>query len=273
MRISARRHDYGGVTLWALAGDATEFEVRPDEAHDAIAFAFVDAGSPASRLDGEPWLQINSGMIIAPDGIARRLRFESPWRASVVLLPRPALTAFVTRLPTTIWWPRERRTLDLAMQAFVTALAQPTHDATAIETYAAEQLLLEMAGAVLLDRLGADTPAKDPATALRDRALAVIAQQCADSELTPARVAHDSRTSLRRLQNVFAESDLTVAGEIRRHRARLARSLLIDSRFDVLSVEQIAQRSGFGTTMSLRRALHEVYDASPRSLRRARGHV
>src|SRR5690606_12003261 len=110
-----------------------------------------------------------------------------------------------------------------------------------------------------------------PATALRDRALAVIAQQRGDAELTPARVAREVQSSLRRVQVTFADAGTTVAGEIRRQRGRLAYSLLTDSRYDVLSIEQIAERSGFGTTMSLRRALHDLYRASPRTLRAQRG--
>lgn len=75
------------------------------------------------------------------------------------------------------------------------------------------------------------------------------------------------RSSLRQLQLVFAEAENSVAGEIRHQRARLAKSLLLDSRFDSLSIEQISQRAGFPPPISLRRALEEEYGATPRALR------
>ena len=103
-----------------------------------------------------------------------------------------------------------------------------------------------------------------------ERAIAVIAQQCGDPRLNPSRVAHEVQSSLRQLQLVFSEPGNSVAGEIRRQRARLAHSLLVDSRYDVLSIDQIAQRAGFNSPMSLRRALDEAYETTPRALRAAR---
>jgi transcriptional regulator GlxA family with amidase domain len=127
-----------------------------------------------------------------------------------------------------------------------------------------------MGGAILLDRIGAVSGHGSPHAVLRDRAIAVISQQCGDPSLAPTQVAREVQSSLRQLQLVFAEADNSVAGEIRRQRARLARSLLIDSRFDVLSIEQVAQRSGFQSPMSLRRALDEAYKTTPRALRAQR---
>jgi transcriptional regulator GlxA family with amidase domain len=156
------------------------------------------------------------------------------------------------------------------MQRFIGSLLDGESRASAIEQYAIEQLVMEMSGAVLLDRIGAVTGQGSPHAVLRERAIAVIAQQCGDPGLNPSRVAHEVQSSLRQLQLVFSESGNSVAGEIRRQRARLAHSLLVDSRFDVLSIDQIAQRAGFNSPMSLRRALDEAYETTPRALRAAR---
>ncbi len=161
------------------------------------------------------------------------------------------------------------------MRAFVTAL-MAQHRSTqalpsAIENYALEQLLVEMSGAALLDRLGGGERRGTPQASLRDRAMAIIVQQAASPDLTPELVAREARASLRQLQTVFAEIGTTVSAEIRKRRAYLAHGLLQNDRYDVLSVFQIAERSGFGTTMSMRRALAEFYGKCPRDIRDGRG--
>lgn len=271
LNVNARERICGGVALWSIWGDAVEFTVQPEPGEDHLSFIFVDTGVFTSRRANEPWLAFESGLIVAPNGIARQVRFNGAWRLLIAQMPRSAVAAFVPQLPDVVTSFPDRRLLDLAMRAFLAEVIDREEPSSAIEQYALEQLFMEMGGAVLLDRLGTNGAHGSPRSVLRDRALAVIAQQSADLTLTPARVAYDVASSLRHLQSVFAEAGTTVAGEIRRHRARLARALLADSRYDVLTVEQIAQRSGFGNAMGLRRALHEVYRASPRMLRSERG--
>lgn len=268
--MNARERICGAVTIWSIWGDAAEFTVRP-EPEDHLSFIFVESGTFTSRFADEPWLAFEGGLIIAPNGVVRHVRFEGAWQVLIARVPRAAATAFVPQLPNLVSSFPDRRLLDLAMKSFLTEVIDRNESASAIERYAIEQLVMEMGGAVLLDRLGTGGIQGSPRAVLRDRALAVIAQQGADLSLTPSRVAHDVASSLRHLQSIFAEAGTTVAGEIRRQRARLARSLLTDSRYDVLSVEQVAQRSGFGNAMSLRRALHDVYRVSPRTLRSGRG--
>lgn len=258
----------GPVILLSLHGGSTELvidtaTVRPDHA----VFAFVDAAALASKAHDGPWMPAESGLVIAPEGITHHVRCAGTWGATAAFVPQAALGAFVDALPPLARILAERRPLDLAMQAFVEQVLAVDDQATAIEQYAIEHLIVEMSGAILLDRAGAPSGQRSPRAALRDRAIAVIAQQCADPGLNPTRVAHEVQSSLRQLQLVFAEAETSVASEIRHQRARLARSLLVDSRFDVLSIEQISQRAGFHSPMSLRRALDEDYGTTPRALR------
>lgn len=271
LNVTARERICGGVSIWSVWGDAAEFTVQPEPGEDRLSFIFVETGVFTSRNIDEPWLTFESGLIVAPHGIARQVRFDGAWRLLIAQMPRSAVAAFVPQLPDVVSSFPDRRLLDLAMQSFLAEVIDRDEPSSAIEQYALEQLVMEMGGAVLLDRLGTGGAQGSPRSVLRDRALAVIAQQSADVTLTPARVAHDVASSLRHLQSVFAEAGTTVAGEIRRHRARLAKALLTDSRYDVLTVEQIALRSGFGNAMTLRRALHDVYRANPRTLRSGRG--
>ncbi len=269
--LRARERTPGSITLLHLRGASNEVAIDTLAAHPEHAvFAFLEADALWSRRDDEPWRQIERGLVIAPPGLARSLRCQGAWRATIAFIPRTAMASFVSTLPDDAELFPDRRLLDRAMQDFVEGLLDADERATAIERYAVEQLIVEMGGAILLDRVGAVSGHGSPRAVLRDRAIAVISQQCGDPSLTPTQVAREVQSSLRQLQLVFAEAENSVAGEIRRQRARLARSLLIDSRYDVLSIEQIAQRSGFQSPMSLRRALDEAYKTTPRALRAQR---
>ncbi|WP_307367706.1 AraC family transcriptional regulator [Microbacterium sp. W4I4] len=259
------------MTILDLTADAAEFDVRPSPEHaDLVTFTFIEHGAVLSKHADEPWLSFGVSMVVSPEGIERRVRFDSPTRLLSVRVPSSELAGFVSDLPLRPIAHDDQRMLDRALNAFLNAVMSSDRPSSAIDKYAIEHLVLEMCGAILLDRMGSVWTHGAPGTALRDRALAVIAQQCEDAELTPARVARAVQSSLRQLQAVFAEVGLTIATEIRRHRARLARATLINSRFDVLTIAQVAHRSGFGNPMSLRRALHDVYGIGPKELRRTR---
>lgn len=269
--LRSRERASGAVLMLAISGTSTELVVDTAQAYpEHSVFAFVEADALWSKIDGEPWVESEGGLVIAPKGITRRLRWSGSWRLITAIVPRNAIASFVPSLPPDPTVYPDRRLLDTSMQLFVTNLLEAEGRASAIEQYAIEQLVMEMSGALLLDRMGAVTGQGSPHEVLRDRAIAVIAQQCGDPMLNPARVAREVQSSLRQLQLVFSEGGMTVAGEIRRQRARLAHSLLVDSRYDVLSIEQISLRSGFHSPMSLRRALDEAYQTTPRALRAGR---
>jgi AraC-like DNA-binding protein len=182
-----------------------------------------------------------------------------------------AVESLVPRLPDEVAVFSESTALQHGVHAFAVQIARGGLKPTALERYATEQLLTEMVGSLLLDRFGVAWSNGSPTAALRDHAMAVIAQSRADPDLNAERVAQAVQSSLRRVQAAFAEVGTSISAEIRRQRARLARSLLTDSRYDVLSIEQVAEQSGFGTTMSLRRALTDQYGLGPSELRATRG--
>lgn len=273
-RMSATERVCGSVTIWQLRAEAAELTVHsePDDC-DYFTFTFLVEGRLLAKHRDEPWLSFSDSLIIAPHGGDRRVRFDGTTRLLAVRVPRSELSGFVTQLPAAPQVLRDQRVLERALLGFLEAVVSDSRTGSAIDRYAIEHLVLEMCGAILLDRTGTLWTQGTPSTALRDRALAVIVQQCEDPDLTPARLAQSVQSSLRQLQAVFAEAGLTIAGEIRRHRARLARATLVDSRFDALSIEQVAERSGFNTAMSLRRALNDVYGIGPKELRRSRDTV
>lgn len=263
-------HHFGHVTVLSATGATVSFDEPPRSPAEVVDIVFVEDGELDVGDLAEQRAPAGS-IIIAPSWVPRRLRFVDGWSAIVVRVGRTAVEAFAPRLPDAIGVFTERSTFDRAVHAFVAELEQGPKSLSRLERYATEQLLTEMAGSLLLDRFGGGWSTGSPTEALRDRATAVIAQSRADPTLNAEAVARAVQSSLRRVQAAFAEVDNSLSAEIRRQRARLAKSLLTDSRFDVLSIEQVAEQSGFGTTMSLRRALAELYGTGPRELRAHRG--
>ncbi|MBK0419466.1 helix-turn-helix domain-containing protein [Leucobacter sp. CSA1] len=271
VQVRAKERSFGGLSLLSVSGQPLEIMLEPEAGEvPLIDFIFIGGGDFAYRNEGV-WVPLEATLVVAPNGISRHLRLTGEWSFVAARVPREAMEAFVPELPSSIGTFAKRSLLDCSMQEFVSTVLESAQRASSIESYAVEQLVLEMGGALLLDRMGGGWSQGSPKAVLRDRAMAVIAQQCSDPELNPARVAHAVQSSLRQLQVVFSDAGTSVAAEIRRQRARLARSLLMDSRYDVLGIEQLAERSGFGTTMSMRRALTELYGSGPRELRRCRG--
>ncbi|WP_307381619.1 helix-turn-helix domain-containing protein [Microbacterium sp. W4I20] len=233
------------------------------------AFVFVLAKGLQRRTGGQSsrTVVMKSNLMIAPLGANSTLRFAGRWQLIVALVPRSPLTALAPRLPESARTFTDRRLLDRTLQQFLEMLLQDSSEVSRGEEIALERVISELCGAVLRDR---SAPAGEDSRRdrLRGRAMTFIAEHCSDPELSPARVAREVNSSLRLLQEVFSEAGNGVAGAIRRERAHLARSRLIDFRYDAVSIEQIARSSGFSSPMSLRRALATAYGATPRALRK-----
>lgn len=269
-RENGQARTVGQSSVIELAGNPIEFDLRKSHSETFhIDFIFIRAGRYSYRADNR-WVPAEARLVIAPNGIASEIRLEGQWEILVIRLPREAAESFTPHPPREVIAFEEVSTLERSMYAFASSLISSQDPLSAVEIYALEQLLLEMAGASMLHRLGKGWALGAPHAVLLDQAIAVIAQQCADPQLTPAIVAHEVRSSLRQLQTVFGNAGTSLSAEIRTRRAYNARALLRDARYDVLTIDQIAERSGFRTTMSMRRALVDIYGFGPREIRRNR---
>jgi AraC-like DNA-binding protein len=255
----------------SMGGDS-RIELSIDTGHthpDHALLSFISLRAVRKRPWPEPWqeVEVSSSLVIARFGKLPVFRCAGRWRVLLVLLPREQLAALAPELPQRPQRFQDRSVVDRAVESFIEATLAAEAEVSGIGRYAIEQLAIEMCAAVVLDRagLGAARPLSER---LRDRADAVIAQQCRDASLSPAAVAEEIGVALRTLQDAFSETGSTIAREIRVHRARLAHSLLTSTRYRPLTIAEIAAHAGFNSPMSLRRAINEEYASTPRALRR-----
>lgn len=268
--MAARVRAFGAILVIGVTGTGSEFERRPlRPGFPTIDIIFVQRGEFA-YLEGGSWISTRGPLLIAPSGLPNRARVMGPWSFVVARIPREALLPYVPMLSDEVRIYEELSVPERAMQAFLAQSVVSDQQVTPGESHTVDRMVLEMAGTLLRARQGDGWVPGSPHAVVRDRALAVIAKGAADPRLGPDAVAHEAGASLRHLQTVFAEAGSTVAGEIRRERARLARSALQDPRLDDVSVDELARRSGFGSSVTMRRALEDIYRLGPRELRRSR---
>lgn len=263
-RVAVRarsREMHGSVAFSMESAASADLVVDTRSSHpDHAAFFFVTTeGERRSAAE-------RSYVLHAPHGAVTRLRYRSRWAATGALIHRPSLESVIPHVPEGAVVYSDPRRLERSMQDFITGLLDTATAPSSFEQYACAQLLTEMGVAVLLDRNG--LPSSGTRDGARRAAMAFIAQRSSDPGLAPLDVARRVRVSLRALQAAFSEVDTSIAAEIRRQRARCAHALLTDARYAPLSFDQVAVRAGFGSAMSLRRALREEYGATPRTLRR-----
>lgn len=257
----------GEIVLSHLEGELSAL-IFPAEWVDLFFLNRAVVVNPADGTSREH----RDALLVIPGGTGVRSPFRDHGDVDRIRLSRSTAETFAPHALSGVQFFPALTRLDRATHSFIRAMmGHPVeHRRSSIEDYASEQIVLELAGSVLLEHCGSSWAPGSASSALRDEAMAVIAQRCADKQLNPEAVAKAVQSSLRRVQASFAEVGNSIAAEIRRQRGRLAKNLLTDSRYDVLSVQQIAEQTGFGTTAALRRALDELYGCGPREMREVR---
>ena len=146
------------------------------------------------------------------------------------------------------------------------AAASPT---TRFTEYFFERLLQELALGLMVEAAGL-TPEGDKRNPMVF-AMAVIAAQCADPDLSAAAVAREVSISQRQLERLFRVRGTSIAHQIRRARVDLAAAMLRDPTHRGLTIDQIANHAGFSNGSSLARAMKSEGSPSPSSLRPSPG--
>lgn len=270
VNMAARVRAYGAILAIGASGGPSEFERRPLRPDlPTIDIIFVEQGEFA-YLEGDDWVSSRGPLMIAPSGLPNRVRFTSDWAFTVVRVPRQAVLRFVPMLTDNVRIFPTLTVPERAMMAFLQQSITSEDPVSPGDSRTVDHVVLEMAGTLLRERNGDLLPLGSPQAVLRDRMMVEIARRSTDPQFDPAGLAREAGVSLRHLQSIFSQSGTSLAGEIRRERARVARSSLQDPRLDALPLREIAARSGFGSSASMRRALNELYRLNPRDLRARR---
>lgn len=98
-----------------------------------------------------------------------------------------------------------------------------------------------------------------------------IAANFTRQDLSVASVAEHYGMSSRSLQRLYSDRGESVSNVIRQRRLEHAVAMLMDYRFDDLSIDDVAQRSGFAGANQLRRVMGQVMEQTPTDLRTRRG--
>lgn len=268
--MTAKARAFGPVLIVEAEGTGSEFErrpIRPDL--PTIDLLFVQQGE-FEYLDGGVWCASRGPLMIAPSGLPNRVRLAGPWRFVVARIPRQALLVHTPTLDDRVSIHEELTLSERSLAVLLSQSVRSEQEASEADARLIARTVLEMAGAVLRHRQGGGWELEDRQAGIRDRALALIRSDGADPRLDPERIASGVGVSLRYLQEIFAAGGSSVAAELRKERARVARSLLQDPGFGGLGATEIALRAGFGSSASMRRALAVFYRLGPAELRARR---
>lgn len=130
-----------------------------------------------------------------------------------------------------------------------------------------DRYLAGLAGLLLRTAVAKATPDLAHAEQIRMRTDAIIYEQAADPDLTPAVIAAQLSISLRQLYRAFTGTD-SPASRIRRRRLERAAEILT-ARSGPGHVERVAQECGFASAEYFSRAFRREFGLSPRAYRSA----
>ncbi|SES01861.1 AraC-type DNA-binding protein [Propionibacterium cyclohexanicum] len=200
----------------------------------------------------------------------------SEGQASLVMsVPVEAIADYPDDRATSLPIYQPRCTIAPAIAGFGLALVNDAGTSAAVRTpvadYAIDRFLQEMAGIVLVENRGVTSVQRGPRRELYFQATALITELYSDPELGPAELASALNVSIRTVQQAFQEAGSSASAEIRAQRARAARHLLTEPKYDVLSISQIARHCGYRSESALREGLKSRYGVTPRELRSGRG--
>jgi AraC-like DNA-binding protein len=162
-------------------------------------------------------------------------------------------------------WPGNSTLLD-AFAAFVGSLLKRERSSQLWSDRQAVQSVFEAMVTAMLSAIPASRRDDTFGTDYREAAMRYIRAHCADPRLSPRAVAAALGISVRSLQRVF-EDEMSVAQWISHYRVQQAMNYLQDPRTGTLTVSEIAERCGFGSTVALRRAVISATGLPPTVLR------
>lgn len=241
-----------------------EWAWTPPAGLSAFSALFIAADGQSLMLaDGE-----SARGLFLPGAATATLVWEDPADVIAVWLPTDAV-AELASASASVPAPLQSSPLLSGVHAFAMSLVVASQDTSGVARYAIERLLVEMAFGALLEQHSAEH-LEVAAAPLVERARSMMLARRDDASFTPAQLAQDLHVSMRQLQRAFARERMTPLNALRRMRVELAESLLRNSQYDTLSIDEIARHSGFTSALQMRRALRVEKLPTPSVLRSRR---
>lgn len=257
LRISRTSVAHGGVMV----------PPRPDS--ESVRVHFFESGElryrDARSTDADAALISAGQALISTDPATLEVTSREEYRVTSIAIPRATVTGVGLDPPALQHIPATSALLD-PIAGFISRAALITDiEATGFSRYYFERLLQEMVLSLLIDSASAHhLPRPSETFAL---AMAIIAAQYADPALSAHNMAAELKMSLRQLERVFRERGTTLTGEVRRARLEQAVTLLRDTDYRSLTIDEIGRYVGFSGGSSLARALSRDGWAPPARIR------
>lgn len=262
--VTARKFRNTAITVHTLEPSAPwVWEPQPAVGDEV---AMVALAHDAVRVEWEPDAsEKSSAVLLHPHRFTRVSAHEQtsvmcvwvPWDALEEVADSISCAPVLAKTP-----------LVVGLRGFVRAMVARSSTATIYTDYLVEKLLAEMVfGVVLETGSGADALARESAARQQrpiDRARTLMLLRRTDPAFNVEDLARELHMSTRQLQRAFSAEGSSPADELRRLRAEHARDLLADEAYAMLTVEEVATHSGFGTSAALRRAFSALGMPSPR---------
>ncbi|MDY7099924.1 MAG: helix-turn-helix domain-containing protein [Actinomycetota bacterium] len=197
-----------------------------------------------------------------------QLAFDAPFEQLVVQFDRDALVARNVDLPTSV---ARRCRGDAGVGAVASTFVRTLrHHEDALAEHQRADLgrrALDLLATALAEATGNTAPGDAVRAINRRRVLAYVDAHLEDRHLAVADVADAFGVSVRTIQKLFADDELTLSGRIRHSRLERARIALRDPRRAHHSVTRIAHDHHFGDAAHFSRAFKAAYGCGPRAYR------
>lgn len=258
----------GSVNVVSATVGGGRFRLHHDAQKVTVFMGLLEAGQVTLHLaTGDASFGPGAGMALLP-GDDYSGTFSPGARVIFVECPVELLREYDVHKAT---WPLTfgaEGTLAEPIRDFAAAILRST-PVDPLNTYLAEQLLSEMIIGATLGAAGAQRLQRTVRGDTYSEAMSLVSARYMDPDFAPGRLAVLLGMSPRRLQQVFAGNGLQVKDAIRDRRLTEARRMLADANHRLTSIDQIAQISGFGDALRMRRAFQAVQLPAPTAYRAA----
>ncbi|MFV0433647.1 MAG: helix-turn-helix domain-containing protein [Leucobacter sp.] len=167
--------------------------------------------------------------------------------------------------------PRDSALLAPTVAFALQAMQPQVGEKSKLGDYYIERLLQEMMQGLLADTSRIERAPRVLQDPYR-QAMSVLTGQFADPDLTSDDIAEAVNLSRRQLEREFKKRNTTIRSELRRLRVERAKDMLLDSDFELLTIDQVARHVGFSGASSLARAMAQEGHESPSRLRALGAH-